>query len=142
MSARYGGFNHAGYSYNHQASLTTSNQVLALTRDETNAPRSAVIPPFAHLKQINFALDTIAGGASKVTFYLSADAAGDLPITGVEQTSIVFGLATATKGTAIACIDLEHHYQQLAVETLGTVYLVVSLNSGTAKCNTRLMWRA
>jgi hypothetical protein len=142
MSARYGGFNHAGFSYNHQASATTAVQVFALTQDATNAPRSAAVPTFAQLKQINFQLDTIAAGASKVTFFLARDAAGNVPVSFVSTADVVFGRTDATKGTAIACIDLEHHYLQSAVETLGTLYLVMSLNAGTAKCNSLLMWRA
>ena len=42
--ARYGGFNHAGISYKHEAALTTSYQVFALTADATNAPRTAAVP--------------------------------------------------------------------------------------------------
>ena len=135
---RYGGFNHAGISYKHQAALTASNQVFALTADTTNCARTAVVPPFALLKNVNFELDTIAGGASKVTFYL----AGDIPVTGTLSADVVFGLTTATKGTAVAaCIDLDYHYQALAAEVLGTLYLVVKLNAGTANGNVRLHWR-
>lgn len=139
---RYGGFNHAGISYKHQAALTAANQVFALTADTTNCPRTAVVPPFALLKNVNFELDTIAGGASKVTFYLSRDIAGDIPVTGTLSADVVFGLTTATKGTAVAaCIDLDYHYQGLAAEVLGTLYLVVKLNAGTANGNVRLHWR-
>lgn len=139
--ARYGGFNHAGISYKHQAALTTTYQVFTLTADTTNCQRTAAVPVFAELKNINFELDTIAAGASKVTFYLSRDIAGDIPVTSALTADVVFGLTTATKGTAIACIDLDYHYQALAVETQGTLYLVVKTNAGTANCNVRLHWR-
>lgn len=138
---RYGGFNHAGISYKHQAALTTSNQVFLLKADPTNSPRTADVPPFAVLKNINFELDTIAAGASKVTFYIARDLAGDIPVTGVSTTDVVFGLTTATKGTAIACVDLDYHYQALAAEVIGTLFLVVKLNAGTANGNVRLHWR-
>jgi len=82
---RYGGFNHAGISYKHQAALTTAYQVFTLTADTTNCARTANVPPFAELKNINFELDTIAGGASKVTFYLPRDLAGDIPVTAVRE---------------------------------------------------------
>lgn len=140
-NARYGGFNHAGISYDHQAALTTTYQVFTLNQDAVNNSRSANVPLFAEFKNINFELDTIAGGASKVTFYIARDVAGDIPITSTLTADVVFGLTTATKGTAIACIDLDYHYQALAVETQGTVYLVVKTNAGTAKCNVRLHWR-
>jgi hypothetical protein len=138
---RYGGFNHAGISYKHQAALTTSYQVFTLTADQTNCLRTANVPPFAELKNINFELDTIAGGASKVTFYLARDLAGDIPVTGELSANVVFGLTTATKGTALACIDLDYHYQGLAAEVLGTLFLVVKLNAGTANGNVRQHWR-
>jgi len=138
---RYGGFNHAGISYKHQAALTTSYQVFTLTADTTNCARTANVPPFAELKNINFELDTIAGGASKVTFYLARDLAGDIPVTGELSANVVFGLSTATKGTALACIDLDYHYQGLAAEVIGTLFLVVKLNAGTANGNIRQHWR-
>ena len=138
---RYGGFNHAGISYKHQAALTATYQVFTLTADTTNCPRTAVVPTFALLKNTNFELDTIAGGASKVTYYLARDVAGDIPVTMVYTADVVFGLTTATKGTAIACIDLDYHYQALAVEVIGTLYLVVKLNAGTANGNIRQHWR-
>jgi phage tail sheath gpL-like len=138
---RYGGFNHAGISYKHQAALTTAYQVFALTADPTNCPRTAAVPTFALLKNTNFELDTIAGGASKVTYYLARDIAGDIPVTGTLSADVVFGLTAATNGTAIACIDLDYHYQGLAAEVIGTLYLVVKLNAGTANCNVRQHWR-
>lgn len=138
---RYGGFNHAGISYKHQAALTATYQVFTLTADTTNCARTAAVPTFALLKNTNFELDTIAGGASKVTYYLARDAAGDIPVTMVYTADVVFGLTTATKGTAIACIDLDYHYQGLAAEVIGTLYLVVKLNAGTANGNIRQHWR-
>jgi hypothetical protein len=142
MNARYGGFNHAGFSYRHQAALTTTPQIFALTQDSTNSPRSAAVPTFAELKQVVAQVDTLAGGASSVSFYLAADASGDVPISCEQTASILFGETTATKGAAIACIDLDYHYQQLAGETIGTIYIVAWLNAGTANGNLRVLWRA
>ena len=140
-NARYGGFNHAGISTKYQAALTATYQAFPLTADATNLPRTAAIPTFAELKHLSVEMDTIAGGASSVTFYLSRDAAGDIPITGTLTAGVVFGLTTATKGTAIACIDLDYHYLQLAAETVGTVYAVIKLNVGTCNGNLLLHWR-
>lgn len=142
MSARYGGFNHAGFSYTHQAALTTTPQVFALTQDSTNSPRSSVVPTFAEFKQVIAQLDTVAGGASSVLYYLSADVAGDVPLTNPGTASILLGKTTATSGAAIDCIDMDYHYQRLTVETIGTVYAVIWLNAGTANANIRLQWRA
>lgn len=138
---RYGGFNHAGVSYYHQAGLTAAKQIFALTADATNAPRASIVPTFAELKQVNFEMDTIAGGLSQVTFYLSRDAAGDVPLTPAITAGVTFGKTTATKGTAIGCVGLEYYYMQRAYETNGTVYLVVQGNAGTANCNVLLHWR-
>jgi hypothetical protein len=139
--ARYGGFNHAGYSYKHQAALTAAYQVFPLTQDTPNALRSSVVPPFAQLQQVNFQVDTLAGGAAKVTFYLSRDAAGDIPVTGEIAATVEFGFTTPTKGTAIGCLDYDYHYTQTAPEVLGTLYLVAKLNIGTANANVLLHWR-
>jgi len=142
MSARYGGFNHAGFSYKHQAALTTTPQVFTLTQDSTNSPRSSAVPTFVQLKQLIAQVDTAAAGASSVSYYIAADLAGDIPLTTQGTASILFGKTTATKGSAIDCIDLDYHYQQLAAETLGTLYVVIWLNAGTANANIRLQWRA
>lgn len=138
----YSGFIRAGVSYYHQAALTTTPQIFALTRDATNSPPSAAIPTYAELRQVNVQVDTVAGGASEVSFYIAADAAGDIPLTGELTAGILYGKTTATKGTAIGCIELDYHFQQLAVETVGTVYIIAWLNAGTANGNIRLHWRA
>lgn len=139
--ANYALFSRAGVSYKHQAALTPTPQVFALTKDTTNCPPSAAIPTFALLKQLNVQVDTVAGGASAVTYYLSADLAGDIPLTPTSTAGILLGKTTATVGAAIDCIEVDYHYQQLAVETVGTVYAVIWLNAGTANGNIRLHWR-
>jgi hypothetical protein len=140
--ARYGGFNHAGISYKHQAALTTSYQVFTLTADTTNAPRTASVPDFAHFQHLAVEMDTIAGGASSVTFFLARDVLGDIPLTAEQTSSVQFGFTTASDGATISCIDLDYHYQALAAEVRGTVYVVIKLNAGTANGNLRLHWRA
>lgn len=142
MSARYGGFNHAGFSYKHQAALTTSPQVFPLTQDSTNSPRSSIVPTFAEFKQVIAQVDTIAAGASSVMYYIAADAAGDVPLTPQGTMNILTGKTTATVGSAIDCINIDYHYQRLAVETIGTVYIVAWLNAGTLDADIRLQWRA
>ncbi|MEN9785462.1 MAG: hypothetical protein RLZZ299_726 [Pseudomonadota bacterium] len=132
----------SGVSYKHEAALTTTKQVFALTADTVNCPFSVPVPNDCALKQLNFELDTIAGGASSVTYFLARDLAGDIPVTPEASASVTFGFTTATKGTAIACIDLEHHYQELGSEVRGTLYIVVKVNAGTANANIRLYWQA
>lgn len=140
--ANYNLFSRAGVSYAHQAALTTTPQVFPLTKDAANAPTSAVIPTYAELKQVNVQVDTVAGGASSVLYYLAADVAGDIPLTNQGAANILLGKTTATQGAAIDCIDLDYHFQQLTVETVGTVYIIIWLNAGTANANIRLHWRA
>lgn len=140
--ASYSGVFRAGVSYKHQAALTTTPQVFPLTKDATNAPTSAVMPTYAELKQVNVQVDTVAGGASSVLYYLAADPAGDIPLTNSGTANILLGKTTATQGSAIDCIDLDYHFQQLTVETVGTVYIIIWLNAGTANANIRLHWRA
>lgn len=141
-NARYGGFNHAGISTKYQAALTATYQVFPLTADTTNLPRTSAVPTFAELKHLSVEMDTIAAGASSVTFYLSRDAAGDIPITGAQTASVVFGFTTATKGSAIAYLNIDYHFLQLAAETLGAVYAVIKTNAGTCNGNLLLHWRA
>jgi hypothetical protein len=140
--ANYDLFSRAGVSYKHQAALTTTPQVFPLTKDAANAPTSAVVPTFAEFKQLNVQVDTIAAGASSVQYYIAADAAGDIPLTPQGTMSILTGKTTATKGSAIDCIDIDYHFQQLAVETVGTVYVIIWLNAGTANGDIRLHWHA
>lgn len=139
---RYGGFTRAGVSYKHQAALTTTPQVFTLTQDMANSPPSAPIPTYAWLKQVNVQVDTVAAGASSVSYYIAADVAGDIPLTPVGTANILLGKTTATKGSAIDCIELDYQFQQLAVETVGTVYIIIWLNAGTANANIRLHWHA
>ena len=132
----------SGVSYKHQASLTTTYQAFAVTADATNCPFSAPVPNDCELAQINVELDTIASGASKVTCYLARDLAGDIPVTGECSANVLFGLTTATKGTAVIDVSTVHHYQGLGSEVRGTLYAIVKLNVGTAKANIRLYWQA
>ena len=132
----------SGVSYKHQAALTTTKQVFPLTADPTNNAFSVAVTNDCSLKQLNFELDTVAGGASSVTYFLARDAAGDIPVTPEATASVTFGFTTATKGTAIACVDIEHHYQGLGAEVRGTLYIVVKVNAGTANANIRLYWAA
>jgi hypothetical protein len=132
----------SGVSYKHQASLTTTYQAFAVTADATNNAFSAVVPHDCTLAQVNVELNTIAGGASQVTCYLARDLAGDIPVTGVCSANVLFGLTTATKGTAVIDVSLKHHYQDLGSEVRGTLFAIVKLNAGTALANIRLYWQA
>jgi len=132
----------SGVSYKHQASLTTTYQAFALTGDIATNEFSVPVPNDCTLAQLNVELDTIASGASKVTCYLARDLAGDIPVTGECTANVLFGLTTATKGTAVVDVSLPHHYQGLGSEVRGTLYTIVKLNAGTAKANIRLYWQA
>jgi len=132
----------SGVSYKHQASLTTTYQVFALTADATNNAFSAAVPNDCELVQINVELDTIASGASKVTCYLARDIAGDIPVTSECSANVLFGFTTAAKGTAVVDVGTMHHYQGLGSEVRGTLYAIVKLNAGTANANIRLYWQA
>ena len=113
------------------------------TQDPTISKMVIVVGVEGHsLEQVIAQLDTVAGGASSVLYYLAADVAGDVPLTNPGTASILLGKTTATVGAAIDCIDMDYHYQRLTVETIGTVYVVVWLNAGTANANIRLQWRA
>lgn len=143
MNAGFGGWSRMGFAYRHQAALTGTYQVFAMTRDGTNSPRSSLIPTWALLRRLLCFLDTIAGGASSVTFYLARDLAGDLPLTLPKTVNIAPGLTTATDGSILD--DMEHDYINplvSGVDVEGTIYLAIKLNAGTANANLFLHWRA
>jgi len=121
-----------------KTALTTSYQVLAMTGTTTDEALARPIQDECHLGLVHGELDTIAGGASAVTWYLSADAAGDVPLTPEVTTVIVAGKTTATDGGFGDVVDID--YRRFSSGVAGTVHLVAKLDAGTANCIPRIIW--
>lgn len=142
MHAGFGGWSRQGMSAAHQSALTASNLVIPLTRN-ANQPKSALVPESVWLDHIRIDLDTIAGGASALTFFLARDAAGNRPITAPVTVTIAPGALDATKGAVVRALSLPHiNLGAAGIDVEGTLYLVAALNVGTANGNSFLFWRA
>ncbi len=129
---------HYGVSAERSTALSTSYATLALDNDTTADASAAPVPTFCHLGMVVITLDTIAGGATTLTYFLSADAAGDVPITNATTTTITTGKTTATDGGVVGLVDAA--YRHLDVGVAGKLYLQVKTNAGTANAIGRVTW--
>ena len=143
-------FTRAGYSYGggggDGTEITSSGVIVALTKDTTNSPESAAIPNFANLRTLEVQIVDIASSAATLTVYLARDAAGDIPITpgatsGASQT-IEVGQTTSDSGGVVFSLDTDYHYDSNAGGTVGTLYAVLTTNTGTLDAKDRLTWRS
>jgi len=101
--------------------LSTAYSVATLT----------TLPDECFLGYLHGDLDTIAGGATSVTVYLAADAAGDFALSDANATTIVLGLGAATNGGVNVAIAID--YKTATKAAAGTIYAVAKTNAGT--CN-------
>jgi hypothetical protein len=111
----------------------------AITGSVAVDARATNIPESCLLSWLHGELDTIAGGATTVTWYLAADAGGDVPLTDVVTETIVVGITTATDGGIATAIDLD--YYRATSGTAGSIYLFAKTNAGTVNLKPRLTWR-
>ena len=138
----YGGYTRVAYSYKDGASLTSTKQVFELKRDEANDRISADIPFWAMIDAFHVELSSISG-ATTVYFTVCRDANGDYPITEEMSINIATGATTPARGGGIAPIGVPWVSPRVdGVDVGGSVYVVVSLDAGTATGNLRLLWRA
>jgi hypothetical protein len=107
--------------------LSTAVSVIPLER--ASEQLSSAFPQSGTLSKLMVVLTSIAGAAT-VTWYLSADAAGDVPITPSHAATITTG-QTAGKGGITVLIDAGYVIPATLYVT-GKVYLVAVLDAGTA----------
>ena len=110
--------------------LTNAYAAIALTNTPAVDNRSAEFPWDCWLDRVEVALTAIAGGASRVSCILTADAAGDQIVSREDTQPIVFGRTTPSRGTAI--LDVSGYYPRSSYSTLGTIYAWIKLDAGTA----------
>lgn len=91
-----------------------------------------VLPAFSLLQFIRFKVTSIASSAASITYFLSLDSAGDVPITPEVTVSIVPGKTTATSGGAASALS---SFPLAAVtsydSTNQAVYVIAKTNTGT-----------
>ena len=80
------------------------------------------------------ALSSIAGGATKVTWYVCRDLTRDQPLTDEIQSDIVTG-TTAGAGGCAATFE-----GAILVSSGGTIYIAAKLDAGTADAVARVSW--
>lgn len=118
-------------------SLTTAYSGIKIGTDPA-AQGSADILNSCHLSLVRCALTNILGGASQVIFYLSGDAAGDVPISQEVTRDIVFGQTTG-KGGIAADATIEH--VETDQDAGQAIWLWARLNVGSADIAARIIYR-
>jgi hypothetical protein len=102
-----------------------------------SAPDGAIaIPDRCYLSFLDLVFDTVAGGATSVTLYLSEDNGGVYGVSTIVEISLLVGAAV---GRPEAVIDLSRYYHR---STLGgvaaTLYLWAKTNLGTVNVQARI----
>lgn len=145
-NARFGAWNHFGFSYKHTTAITAVRQFLLVTKDDTNAPQSDYVPVDCNLESITVLLDTIVAPAASLDISIWRDSAGSKLLVSEFTAPITTG-AIATNGGVHAKIDLDHHYLE-GLSTLNTtdttkvnLYIGINTDAGTANAKIMLNWR-
>ena len=111
--------------------LSTSYAVLGLDGTPSGA---RALADRVSLGLAELALTSIAGGATKVTWYVCRDLTRDQPLTDEIQSDIVTG-TTAGAGGCAATFE-----GAILVSSGGTIYIAAKLDAGTADAVARVSW--
>ena len=96
---------------------------------------------FGIVDSIQVVLDTLAGGAAKVTIRLCEDAAGDICLVPDTEADLAIGLSTATVGSAVYKAQTIMR-QDLGGPGNGTLYLFVKVDAGSARfLGSEIFWQ-
>lgn len=115
-----------GHSTGTSMSLTTTYSSVLLGSSATDA-ESESVPQRALLSYIIGTVTSIASSASAVTFKLTADADGDIPLTDEVTVPILIGQTTATSGAIQALLEFLFSQQS----SWDGLYLWAKTNTGT-----------
>lgn len=129
--------------------LTTAKSVITCQQDTTNQKRSKPFPSRGHLSHVELELDTIAGGATKITWNLAWDANGDHPLHPEIEQDITTGKTTATDGGVAALVDIDFEAPDDASAWTdaekggwdGRIFVVAATNVGTCNAKARVFTR-
>ena len=137
-------WNTMGYSYRNNAPVDTSAKVYAVTKDATNSLRSAEFPHNCEIESVEIFLTSISS-ATQVTMYLARDSTGDVAITPGGTTGATQAIGTGiTSGTGSVVFDVETDFNydsNVTGATPGTLYVVLSVDAGSATADVRVNWR-
>lgn len=97
-----------------------------------NSAGAEDFPTKGMLDHVNLRLAAIAGGATQVTWYLSYDEDGDIPITPVVTQTITLGATDPTSGACVA--NVKARYQIPGDATKHICWLQAMTNAGTCDC--------
>lgn len=126
-----------GFGASISTALSTVKAALACGLTSGDA-RSSVIPDECTLSHVWLEIASIAGGATAITWYLAADAAGDVAIAPSVTSAIVIGKTTPTDGSVCEAVDLE--WCRPSSGAVGVLYLICNTNVGTANAIGRVHW--
>ena len=94
---------------------------------------STVVQRAYFLRTLYVQLDTIAGGATKLSVKLTRDLAGDQAVVGEVTATITTGVTTATEGNITVAIDFAYSFNDVSNVTTDTLYLFWKTDAGTAQ---------
>lgn len=139
-----GPYTRVGFSYKHQANITSTATAFACAVDATNALEATNFPHNCNVQSVEFSIDSIASSAASIHMYLARDAAGDIPLTpgstsGATQT-IQTGATTATDGGAVFLVDADVNFHT-GHSVADTIYVIAKTDTGTCTANIRVNWR-
>lgn len=98
-----------------------------------------VVPDAAILGVLCLEVDTIASSAAQLTYYVSRDSGGDVPITPEVTDSIRTGKTTATSGSVARDLDTPYKRNTTHTTTAGRLYVWAKTNTGTCNITASLM---
>jgi len=107
--------------------LSTAKTIIEVSRQSDGES----IPDDCELSLVHMKLDTIAGGATTVTWNVCPDAAGDYNMTLEKATTIVTGATTPGSGGVAETLGVERNFDD-DIDVTGKIYVVARLDAGTA----------
>lgn len=101
---------------------------------------SSNIPAKCFLSGIQLQFTGRGGGATTLTFFISRDAAGEIPLTGEISVPLAGGYAVGSTGggnSALFAQPLPYQFDP-TTDTAGTLYLQAKWNAGTGTVEAKL----
>ena len=93
------------------------------------------------VESVYLRLASIAGGATKITFRVTLDAAGDRIAVPDTEATIATGITTATEGCAVFKVAIPI-FQTMSAPGNGNLYLFAQLDAGSASwVESVITWR-
>lgn len=128
-----------GLSTSAAASLTVTKTCFEVTGTTATDDLSEDVPPSGYLSRLQLKGNTLAGGASTITWVVTEDAAGDIPLTDEVTETLVVGNTTATDVGANSVFG-DAGYLLTDDGTRGSLYVCAKLDAGTLTGYFYLYW--